>query len=1093
MKRHFLLLWLVLCASIGLATAQTRAITGVVKGSDGETLPGVTVLLKGTTNGASTNVDGSYTINVPDDSKTATLRYSFVGYVSQEVAVGSKTTISITLVSDVQSLDDVVVIGYQEVRRGDVTGSVSSVNAQQLKDIPVNSAAEALTGRLAGVQLTSAEGTPGNNNVQVRVRGGGSITQDNSPLYVVDGIQIENALSVIAPQDIASVDVLKDAASTAIYGARGANGVIIITTKSGRDGRTSVTYNGFAGFRKITKTLSVMNPADYLNWEYERAQLTGTSASVSGSTNTFKSLFGSLNFNGDTLNALRNSPFQDWQKQVFGRSAFQQTHNVSVSGGNKATTYSLSLTSNKEDGIQLGSSYDRKLVNFRLDTKATDRLRLGFNARFNDQVNYGAGTGAALGTATTGQTVNTGSSVTSRLRNAVQYQPFNSPGLNGADPTTTFDPDFFNYSSLVNPILANNNEYRADKRRTFNMSATGAFNITPSLILRSTGGFDITYSDLGTFNGLYSPTIRQAAGGYQNLPFVTITDGITSTINNSNVLDYTFKKDKHSFNALLGEEIYQQRTTQSFVQVDFLPSDITAERALANINQAVLPTGTVAQPVLPQTSIPVDYRLLSGFGRLNYSYDDKYLVSASARLDGSSKFLPGNRSRIFPGVSAAWRLSREDFFKDFAANKISDVKLRLSYGQAGNNRIADFLTNQLFQAGNVSYVLNHVTIPASSATNLANPDLKWEVTTTRNAGIDVGFFNNRVQFTADAYYNTTDNLLVNVPIPGFTGYTSQLQNIGSTSNKGLEFQLSGTVIQTENFTWSASANASLNRNRIESLGSGAQEIQSIQSGWAGSALSGSDYVARVGGPVGLMYGYVTDGFYTINDFKTYNYATRTGVLNDGVASDASVTGVAVSLGTIKLKDTNGDGTVTETDKTVIGNANPKVTGGFNQQFSYKSFDASVFVNFVLGNDIYNANKIEFTSSTANTAYANLLSDMNNRVRNIDENGVLIADAATFNRVNANATIWSPVRGNYFLHSYAVENGSFLRLNNITLGYSLPKALISRAKLNQLRFYVTLNNLYTFTKYSGYDPEVNTRRSTPLTPGVDYAAYPRSRA
>ncbi|MGI4744104.1 MAG: hypothetical protein ACRYG7_53825, partial [Janthinobacterium lividum] len=316
---------------------------------------------------------------------------------------------------------------------------------------------------------------------------------------------------------------------------------------------------------------------------------------------------------------------------------------------------------------------------------------------------------------------------------------------------------------------------------------------------------------------------------------------------------------------------------------------------------------------------------------------------------------------------------------------------------------------------------------------------------------------------------------------------------GSTSNKGLEFQLSGTVIQTENFTWSASANASLNRNRIESLGSGAQEIQSIQSGWAGSALSGSDYVARVGGPVGLMYGYVTDGFYTINDFKTYNYATRTGVLNDGVASDASVTGVAVSLGTIKLKDTNGDGTVTETDKTVIGNANPKVTGGFNQQFSYKSFDASVFVNFVLGNDIYNANKIEFTSSTANTAYANLLSDMNNRVRNIDENGVLIADAATFNRVNANATIWSPVRGNYFLHSYAVENGSFLRLNNITLGYSLPKALISRAKLNQLRFYVTLNNLYTFTKYSGYDPEVNTRRSTPLTPGVDYAAYPRSRA
>ncbi len=1005
--------------------------------------------------------------------------------------MGSKTSINITLVSDVQSLDDVVVIGYGEVRRGDVTGSVSSVNAQQLKDIPVNSAAEALTGRLAGVQLTSAEGTPGNTNVQIRVRGGGSITQDNSPLFVVDGIQIENALSVIAPQDIASVDVLKDAASTAIYGARGANGVVIITTKSGREGRTSVTYNGFAGFRTITKTLGVMNPADYINWEYERAQLTGT---ASGGLSTFKTLFGSLNYSGDTLNNLRNAPFQDWQKQVFGRKAFQQTHNVSVSGGNQTTTYSLSLTSNKENGIQLGSSYDRKLVNFRLDTKASEKLRLGFNARFNDQANYGAGTGAALGTSTTGQTVNTGSSVTSRLRNAVQYQPFNSPTLNGADPTTSFDPDFFNNSSLVNPILANNNEYRADKRRTFNMSGTAAFNITPSLIFRSTGGFDITYADLGTFNGLYSPTIRQAAGGYQNLPFVTITTGTTSTINNSNVLDYTFKKDKHSFNALLGEEIYQQRSTQQFTQVNFLPSDITAERALANINQAVLPAGTVAQPVLPQTSIPVDYHLLSGFGRLNYSYDDKYLLTASARFDGSSKFKPGsgNQTGFFPGLSGAWRISREDFFKDYAT-KVSDLKLRVSYGQAGNNRISDFLYDQLFQAGNASYVLNHVTIPATSSTNLANPDLKWEITTTRDVGLDMGLFNNRVQFTADVYYNTTKDLLVNVPIPSFSGYTSQLQNVGSTSNKGLELQLSGTVLQSENFTWSATANASFNRGRIESLGNGAQEIQSIQSGWAGSALSGPDFVARVGSPVGQMYGYITDGFYTIDDFESYNYATRTGVLKAGHASDASVTGVAVSLGTIKLRDTNGDGTVTETDKTVIGNANPKMIGGLNPQFTYKGFDASIFVNLVLGNDIYNANKIEFTSSTANTAYANLLSDMTNRVRNIDENGALITDAATFNRVNANATIWSPVRGNYFLHSYAVENGSFLRLNNITMGYSLPKALISRAKLNQLRFYVTLNNLYTLTKYSGYDPEVNTRRGSPLTPGVDYAAYPRSRA
>lgn len=1093
MKKHLLMLWLVLCGSIGLAFAQSRQVTGVVKGSDGDALPGVTVLLKGTSNGVSTSADGAYTIAVPAGSKSATLRFSFVGFVSQEIAVGEKTAINVTLVSDVQSLADVVVIGYQEVRRGDVTSAVSSVNAQQIKDIPVNSAAEALTGRLAGVQLTSAEGTPGNNNVQIKVRGGGSITQDNSPLYIVDGIQIENALSVIAPQDIQSVDVLKDASSTAIYGARGANGVVIITTKSGREGRTSVTYNGFAGFRKITKTLGVMNPTDYLNWEYERAQLVGVAAGTTGNLSTFKQVFGSLNFNGDTLGRLRGLPYQDWQKQVFGRSAFQQTHNVAISGGTKATTFNLSLTRNLEDGIQLGSGYDRKLVNFRLDTKASDRFRIGFNARFNDQENLGAGTGAALGTSSTGQTVNTGSSVTSRLRNTVQYIPFNLPTGAGADPTANFDPDFFTNSTLINPVLVINNEYRADKRRTFNMGATAAFNILPTLVFRSTGGFDITYADLSTFNGLYSPTIRQAAGGYNTQPFVTITDGITTTLNNSNVLDYTFKKNKHTLNALLGEEVYRQRTTQSFVQVNYLPNDITADRALANINQAVLPIGISAQPVLPSTTVPVDYGLVSGFGRLSYDYDGKYLLSASARLDYSSKFEPGpNRRGVFPGASAAWRISQEDFFKDYLT-KVSDLKLRVSYGQAGNNRIPDFLTKPLYQAGNVSYALNHITTPATALTTLYNPNLKWEITTTRDVGVDVGMFNNRVQFTADVYYNTTHDLLIAQPLPGFSGYTSQYRNIGSTSNKGLELQLSGTIVQTESFTWSASANASFNRNKITDLG-GLSEIPSIQSGWAGTALSGPDYVARVGQPVGLMYGYVTDGFYTADDFKTYNYATRTGVLNDGVASDLSVTGnTLLSIGSLKLRDVNGDGQITEADKTVIGNSNPKMTGGLNQQFTYKGFDASLFFNFVLGNDIYNANKIEFTTSTANTPYANLLSDMNNRVRYTDSNGALITDANTFNQVNANATIWSPVRGNYLLHSYAIENGSFLRLNNVTLGYSLPKGLLSRAKVQTLRFYVTLNNLYTFTKYSGYDPEVNTRRATPLTPGVDYAAYPRSRA
>jgi TonB-linked SusC/RagA family outer membrane protein len=1085
MKRHFLLLWLVLCASISLALAQTRAITGVVKGSDGETLPGVTVVLKGTTNGASTGIDGSFTLNVPTDSKSATLRFSFVGFVSQEVAVGDKTAVNVTLVSDVQSLDDVVVIGYQAVQRRDVTGAVSSVSAQQIKDIPVNSAAEALTGRLAGVQLTSAEGTPGNLNVQVRVRGGGSVTQDNSPLYVVDGIQIENALSVIAPQDIQSVDVLKDASATAIYGARGANGVIIITTKKGIEGRTVVSYNGFAGMRKITKTLGVLGPDDYLNYQYERSRLVGNN---SGGLPTFKSLFGSTNFNGDTIQRARNAPFVNWQDEVFGRSAFQQTHNVSVSGGTKGTTYSLSLTRNDEQGIQRGSDYSRNLLNFRFDTKVSEKFRIGFNARYNDQGTLGAGTST------------TGSNTTSRLRNAVQYQPLLVPNASGLIPdATAFDSEFADNSGLVNPIITIDNEYRNDRRRTVNFGGNASLQLAKGLTFRTTAGFDITDLNVGTFNGRYSPTLRSASGGYANLPFATITTTTQSTLNNSNVLDYSNTIGKHAFGVLLGEEIYQQTSKQQYIQTNFLPLDITAERALANINQGVLPAGQTSQPVLPQTSIPADYRLLSGFGRLTYSYDDKYLFTGTFRADGSSKFPAGNKVGFFPGASAAWRISKEDFFKDITA--VSDLKLRLSYGRAGNNRINDFLYNQLYTAGNAPYALNHTIVLGSSATSLANPNLKWESTTSRDLGVDLSLFNNRVQFTADIYYNTTTDLLLNKPVPPFLGYTSQLQNIGSTSNKGLELQLSGTAVQTPNFTWSITANASFNRGRIESLGDGQNEILGINSGWAGTNIA-QDFVARVGQPVGQMYGYVTDkdSYLTANDFSGYVPSTTPGALGTwtprtdiNFVNDLGVLGeTAYRPGLLKLKDLNGDGKIDANDMTVIGNANPKMSGGLNQQFTYKGFDASIFVNFVLGNDIYNANKVEFTSNTANTLFNNMLDVTANRYRIIEADGSPITTLARLNEANQNASIWTPTR-NLFLHSWAVEDGSFLRINNITVGYTLPKALTARAKITTLRFYATLNNLYTFTKYTGFDPEVNTRRASPLTPGVDYAAYPRSRA
>ncbi|RPD44944.1 TonB-dependent receptor [Hymenobacter sediminis] len=1076
MKRNLLLL-APLLAVAAPAWAQQQRVQGVVKSDKGEALPGVTVVVKGTSAGASTDADGRFNLAVPAG---ATLRFSYIGFLPYEVAVGSQTEISVTLKEDSKTLDDVVVIGYQAVQRRDVTGSVSSVNAQQIKDIPVNSAAEALTGRLAGVQLTSSEGTPGNLDVRVRVRGGGSITQDNSPLYVVDGIQIENALAVIAPQDIASVDVLKDASATAIYGARGANGVVIITTKKGIEGKTVISYNGFAGFRRIANKLGVLKPADYLNYQFERAQQVG--ATGSAGLDSYRKLFGSSNYLSDTLVRARNSPFLDWQDEAFGRDAFQQTHNVSVSGGVKGTTYSLSLTHNDEDGIQRASGYTRNLVNFRFDTKPLEKLRIGLNMRFNDQIAKGAGTSSS------------GSNTTSRLRNSVQYLPLSVPRSSGVllDPNV-FDPEFFTTSSLVNPIVAIDSEFRDDKRRTFNIGANLALDLAKGLVFRSTAGFDINYSELNTFNGRNSPTIRQPAGGYNELPFATITTGNQLTINNSNVLDYSTVKGKHNIGLLLGEETYQQRNRQQYIQTNYLPLDITAERAWANINQGVLPTGVTAQPVLPGTGIPQDYTLLSGFGRLTYSYDDKYLFTGTFRADGSSKFKPDsdNQWAFFPGASAAWRISKENFFSGIST--ISDLKFRFSYGQAGNNRIGDFLYDQLFAAGNAPYYLNHNQVLGASATTLPNPNLKWEVTTSRDFGVDLALLDNRVQFTGDIYYNTTSDLLINVPIPPFLGYTSQLQNVGKTSNKGIELQLTGTIFNKPNFSWTATANASLNRGRIESLGSNLPEITPITSGWAGSNFaSASDYKARVGRPVGEMYGYVTDGFYTADDFEGFDAATNLWIPKSGLLPSGTAVGQVAQPGVIRLKDLNGDGTVNDLDQTVIGNANPKVTGGLNQQFTYKNFDASIFLNFVLGNDVYNANKIEFTTNTPNTVFSNLLDVMEDRYRTINADGSRITDLNTLREVNQNAKIWTPTQ-RYFLHSWAVENGSFLRINNLTVGYSLPKTLIQRVKMSQVRFYVTLNNLYTFTKYTGYDPEVNTRRSSPLTPGVDYAAYPRSRA
>ena len=1053
--KKLLLCCLCLLGCLVEGNAQNRQITGQVKdGNTNEMLPGVSVLVKGTKTGVTTNTDGKFSINVPNNG---TLAISFVGYVTQNVNVGDRSVINVALESAVQDLDEVVVIGYQNVNRRDVTGSVSSVGAKQLRDIPLTNAAEALTGKLAGVRVTTSEGSPG-ADIQIRIRGGGSITQDNSPIYVVDGIQVENALSFISPQDIESIDVLKDASTTAIYGARGANGVVIITTKSGKNAKTSVSYNGSAGFRQIFKTLDVMSPYDFVRWQYERGR---------GDTNLEKS-FSDQYGTFENINQYKTATPINWQNEVFGRKAVYQNHNLMINGGDAKTSFNLSLTANKEDGVLLESGFDRYLASFRIDHKASEKLKVGFNVRYLNQTVRGAGTSGS------------GTKATNRLRHSVQYRPL----LVGVNPDIDeFDNDLYiTAGNLVNPILITQAEYRASDTKAINLSGYFSYNILKNLVFKSTFGLDNNDAQTNQFWSKITGTARNFA----SLPVASIFTQNSVTFNNTNTLQYSKKfGKKHDLSVLLGQEIYEFNAKSTTIETRYFPADIGVEQALANMGLGSPPTGaTQARPI--SNEVPSN-RLFSLFGRATYNYDDKYLATLSLRSDRSSKFKYDNGSLVFPSGTLAWRFTKENFMKD--VKWLSDGKVRFGYGVAGNNRIGDLLYQQLYGVTG-EYALNHNVLPGYAPLALANEDLKWESNVSQNLGLDLSFFNNRIQLSIDAYQNSGQDLLLAVAVPPVSGYSSQIRNLGSTTNKGLEMQLSANVFQQKDFSWNTNFNISTNKNTVTSLGTITQQTRN--SGWQGSDGT-DDFLVKVGEPVGLMYGFVTDGFYGVDDF-IYNPASTTPAgfytLKPGIAFN-SVYGTP-QPGMLKWKDIDGDGLVTaDKDRTVIGNANPTFMGGWNNQFTYKNFDFSSFVNFVVGNDIYNANKIEMTDGAFPSL--NMLDFMKNRFTNINDAGAVVTDPTELKAINANAQIWSPVRvQRYWLHSWAVEDGSFLRINNLTLGYSVPNAILKKAKIAKLRIYGTVNNVATFTKYTGYDPEVNTRRSDPLTQGVDFAGYPRAK-
>ena len=1053
--KYLLFIFSFVCLSI-VTFAQDRLIKGKVTDDAGVPLQGVSVIPRGSRTGVQTDKDGNFTINVPGTG-SATLNFSYTGHKPTSITTDGVSPLNVQLEKNASTLEDVVVVGYTTSKRKDLAGSVSSVTAKQIKDVPLSSAAEAIQGRLAGVQVTASEGAPG-ADIIIRVRGGGSITQDNSPLYIVDGVQVEKALDVIAPQDIASIDVLKDASTTAIYGARAANGVVIITTKSGKAGKTQVGYNGSFGFRQLPKTMDVLNPYDFVTWQYERSKLVG------GSDTT--SFFQTYGYTWDTLKVYQNIPFINWQEEVFGRNANFQNHNVFVSGGNQSTTFNLSLTANKEEGIQLESGFDRYIANFKIEHKVSDKLKIGFTARYLDQVVKGAGT------------TNSGTRATNRLRHTINYRPFElpRPGF-GSDE---FDEAYYLASSgATNPVILTQAEYRRQNTRAAYLTAYVNYNILKNLVFRSTFGYDNAY----VRSDLFFSKITSTARNFASLPVASIGQQYNSTLSNTNTLQYSLTNYKrhHDIVVLVGEETVDLRSKQNSFETRYFPADIDAKKALANMGLGSAPSGS-AQP-LPTSFEQPPSRIFSLFGRATYAYDDKYLATFNLRADRSSKFSSENGSLVFPSGSVAWRFTKEKFFDNISW--LSDGKLRYGYGAVGNNRIDNLLYLQLYGVTG-QYAFNHSILPGFAPTALANPDLRWEKNTTSNFGLDLSLLRNRIEFTVDIYKNSAKDLLLSVAIPPTTGYTSQLQNIGSTSNRGVEFQINATPVQKKDFTWSSNFNISFNKNRIESLGG----VKSLtrNSGWQGSD-GVDDYLVEVGRPAGLMYGFITDGFFKVNEFD-YNATTGAYTLKAGIPFNG-VYGTP-QPGMLKWKDLNGDGTITpDGDRTVIGNANADFTGGWNNQFTYKNFDLSVFVNFVVGNDIYNANKIEWTDGAFGNL--NMIDIMKDRFTYINASGQRVTDPTELEKLNANAKIWTPVRvQRWWLHSWAVEDGSYLRFNNMTLGYTIPKRILDKAKITTLRLYGTVNNLATITNYSGYDPDVTARRSDPLTPGVDFAAYPKSR-
>ena len=1022
----FTLLTLILTINL---YAQNTTLKGVIVDETDTPLIGATVQVKGTSTGSITDFDGNYTIKA---NKGAVITFSYIGYKTQEIKFTGQPTVNIKMVPDNQTLDEVVVVGYGTMKRSDLTGSVASIAAKDVEGFKTSSVAGALGGQIAGVQITSTDGTPG-AGFSINIRGVGTLTGDSSPLYIVDGFEVDD-IDYLSNSDIESIEILKDASSSAIYGARAANGVVLISTKSGKIGKPIINYNGSASYRKISKKLDVLSP-------YEFVKLQGD-VNSKYSDSYFKT------GNDDNGNPYRYQSLDDyigvsgvnWQDETFNPT-WSQDHSLSIMGGTEDTKYNASFSRYIENGIFKNSGFNKTTGKFRLDQKLSKSLS------FNFTVNYALTNREGVGTSGDSGRFN-------MLAQILSARP--TGGLKLTDEellASAIDPEMLESGeslAQVNPVKQTESVTNNKRAEMWSGNASATWQIIKGLTFKTSGTYNTTNNRTDIF---YKDGSKEAYRNGQK-PYGRTQMGRDVRWTNSNNLTWKQKVKKHNYDIMLGHEVSFKSTEYLLGEAMDFPFD--------NLGNDYLGLGATPSRVESSYS---EKTLLSFFARGNYNYDNRYLFTATVRADGSTVFSNKNKWGFFPSFSAAWRVSEEAFMKD--VEWVSNFKVRLGWGIVGNDRISNYLSMDLYEAN--KYGIGNNTVTVLTPKQLKNANLKWEGASSVNLGVDLGFFDNRLNVTADFFIKDTKDLLLAQSLAHVTGFDSQMQNIGKIQNKGIELSFNSTNIQTRNFTWQTNFNISFIKNTLKGLASGVESMYA-RSGFD-SNFTAYDYIATVGQSLGLIYGYEFDGIYQSSDF--YTTPDNQLILKEGITNNAR--SGTVKPGVVKYKDQDGDGIITTNDRTVIGNAMPKWYGGITNTFNYKGIDFSFMFQFNYGNDIYNATRLYATQSRSGRR--NMLAEVADR----------------WSPTNASNKV--PSQDGYIVndvYSRFIEDGSFLRLKNITLGYTLPHKWTRKFHASKLRIYATGQNLFCISGYSGYDPEVNSASSNPMTPGLDWGAYPKSR-